>query len=103
MLRLRRYLKPYMFMLGVSVILLFVQANLDLALPDYLSRIVNTGIQQGGVADPVPEAMRQQTLERLGLFVSACPTRFGRIHALPLHLPPPVHTTYLHPQRQQPG
>ncbi len=71
MLRLRRYLKPYMFMLGVSVILLFVQANLDLALPDYLSRIVNTGIQQGGVADPVPEAMRQQTLERLGLFVSA--------------------------------
>ncbi len=52
MLRLRRYLNPYMFMFAVSVILLFAQANLDLALPDYLSQIVNTGIQQSGVDKP---------------------------------------------------
>lgn len=70
MLRIRRYLKPYMFMLTASIILLFIQANLDLALPDYLSRIVNTGIQQSGVESTVPEAMRQQTLERLTLFLS---------------------------------
>lgn len=57
-------------MLTASIILLFIQANLDLALPDYLSRIVNTGIQQSGVENTVPEAMRQQTLERLTLFLS---------------------------------
>ena len=70
MLRIRRYLKPYMFMFLASVILLFIQANLDLALPDYLSRIVNTGIQQSGVESTVPEAMRQGTLNHLALFLS---------------------------------
>lgn len=58
-------------MLVASVILLFAQANLDLALPDYLSRIVNTGIQQSGIESAVPEAMRQVTLERLVLFLGA--------------------------------
>ncbi len=71
MLRIRRYLNPYMFMFAVAVILLFIQANLDLALPDYLSKIVNTGIQQSGVTSPVPDAMRQQTLEQVTLFLSA--------------------------------
>ncbi|MCA9944372.1 MAG: ABC transporter ATP-binding protein, partial [Anaerolineales bacterium] len=71
MFRIRRYLKPYMLMFVASVILLFAQANFDLALPDYLSRIVNTGIQQSGVEDTVPEAMRQQTLDRLVLFLNS--------------------------------
>ncbi|WP_420630996.1 ABC transporter transmembrane domain-containing protein [Candidatus Leptofilum sp.] len=70
MIRLRRYLNPYMTMFIVAVILLFVQANADLALPDYLSRIVNTGIQQSGVETVVPEAMRQETLNNLALFLS---------------------------------
>ncbi len=71
MLRIRRYLNPYMFMFLAAVILLFIQANLDLALPDYLSQIVNTGIQQSGVESAVPDAMRQETFERLTLFMSA--------------------------------
>ncbi|GAB4269971.1 MAG: ABC transporter ATP-binding protein [Candidatus Promineifilaceae bacterium] len=71
MLRIRQYLKPYLGMLAVAVVLLFIQANLDLTLPDYLSRIVNTGIQQNGVENPVPEAMRQATLERMVLFMNA--------------------------------
>ena len=70
MLRLRRYLNPYMFMFMVSVILLFIQANLDLALPDYLSQIVNTGIQQSGVETPVAVALRQETFDHLLLFLS---------------------------------
>lgn len=70
MLRIRRYLKPYMLMFTAAVILLFIQANLDLALPDYLSKIVNTGIQQSGVEGTVPDAMRQSTLEHLVLFLS---------------------------------
>lgn len=69
MLRIRRYLKPYMLMFVVSVILLFAQANFDLMLPDYLSRIVNTGIQQSGVDSIIPEAMRQETLDRMLLFL----------------------------------
>lgn len=70
MLRIRSYLKPYLTMLTAAVILLFIQANLDLALPDYLSQIVNTGIQQSGVESTVPEAMRQETLDRLVLFLN---------------------------------
>ena len=53
MLKLMKYTKPYMVMLLLAIVLLFAQANFDLALPDYLSRIVNTGIQQGGVEDAV--------------------------------------------------
>ena len=34
--------------------LLFVQAFCDLALPDYTSKIVDTGIQQGGIEGPLP-------------------------------------------------
>ena len=34
--------------------LLFVQAYCDLALPDYTSKIVDTGIQQGGIESPLP-------------------------------------------------
>jgi ATP-binding cassette subfamily B protein len=51
----------------MTIVLLFAQANCDLALPDYMSRIVNIGIQQGGVEDSVPTAMRQSTMERLVL------------------------------------
>ncbi|GAB4581917.1 MAG: ABC transporter ATP-binding protein [Anaerolineales bacterium] len=70
MLRIRKYLRPYLLMFGLSVILLFAQANLDLALPDYLSQIVNTGIQQSGVESPVPQAIRQTRLDQLMLFLS---------------------------------
>lgn len=48
-----------------AVILLFVQAICDLSLPDYMSDIVNTGIQQGGIESAVPEAVRQSTMGRL--------------------------------------
>jgi ATP-binding cassette subfamily B protein len=70
MLRLRNYLRPYMVMFVVSVILLYVQAQLDLALPDYLSQIVNTGIQQSGVQSPVPDAIRQSEMNRATLFLT---------------------------------
>ncbi len=71
MLRLRKYLKPYTLLILLSVVLLFVQANADLALPDYLSKIVNNGIQQNGVENPVPEAIRQSEMEKLFIFINA--------------------------------
>ena len=69
MRRLLKYLKPYTLLIILSMALLFVQANADLALPDYLSRIVNNGIQQNGVENAVPAALRQSTMEKLALFI----------------------------------
>ncbi len=71
MLRLIRYLKPYRLMILAAVVLLFAQANFDLALPDYLSKIVNVGIQQGGVEDAVPQAVRGSTVEKMKLFMNS--------------------------------
>jgi ATP-binding cassette subfamily B protein len=71
MLKLLKYVRPYLWMLLLAIALLFAQANFDLALPDYLSRIVNTGIQQGGVTDAVPQAIRQSEMNRVLIFMSA--------------------------------
>ena len=71
MLRLAKYLKPYLLLILIAVALLFVQANADLALPDYMSNIVNYGIQQGGVVNAVPTAIRQSEMNRLLAFMSA--------------------------------
>ncbi len=70
MLKLARYLKPYRWLFLAAILLLFVQANADLTLPDYLSRIVNIGIQQGGVEETIPRAIRQNTLEKALLFLT---------------------------------
>jgi len=70
MLRLRNYLKPYWLMLLACIVLLFIQAMLDLTLPDLLSQIVNTGVQASGVETAVMTAMRQETLQRLTAFMS---------------------------------
>jgi ATP-binding cassette subfamily B multidrug efflux pump len=71
MLRLVKYLKPYLPLLLITIALLFVQANADLALPDYLSKIVNVGIQQGGVENAVPVAIRQSEMNKLVIFMKA--------------------------------
>jgi ATP-binding cassette subfamily B protein len=70
MLRLAKYLKPYTLLILIAIALLFVQANADLALPDYMSKIVNIGIQQGGVENAVPEAIRQSEMNRLFIFMT---------------------------------
>ncbi|MBE3118445.1 MAG: ABC transporter ATP-binding protein, partial [Candidatus Atribacteria bacterium] len=70
MLRLARYLKPYILLILLTIALLFVQANADLALPDYMSKIVNNGIQQGGVENSVPAAIRQNEMNKLVIFMS---------------------------------
>ena len=69
MKRLLPYLKPYWLLIVMAVALLYVQANAELALPDYMSRIVNVGIQQSGIDNAVPDAMRAQQLDRLLLLV----------------------------------
>jgi ATP-binding cassette subfamily B protein len=70
MLKLIKYLKPYSFLLIMAIFLLFVQAMSELALPNYMSDIVNTGIQQGGIETAVPKAMRKSTMDKITLFMN---------------------------------
>ena len=70
MLRIFRYLKPYTLSVLVVILLLFGQAMAELALPNYMSDIVNVGIQQGGIENAVPEVLRSSQLERMLLFMT---------------------------------
>jgi ATP-binding cassette subfamily B protein len=63
--KLIKYLKPYTLMVLAIVGLLFLQAMTDLALPDYMSRIVNVGLQQNGIESTVPNQLRTNQLDRL--------------------------------------
>ncbi len=67
MIKLFKYLKPYAFLILAAIALLFGQAMADLALPNYMSEIVNVGIQQGGVENALPVAMRASTIEKMQL------------------------------------
>lgn len=70
MIKLIKYLKPFVAMIIMAVVLLFVQAMCDLALPDYTSNIVNKGIQQGGILDAVPQAIRQSEMNKTQLLMN---------------------------------
>jgi len=70
MTRLIKYLKPFTLSLLIAILLLFVQAQCELALPDYMSRIVNTGIQANGIENAVPEVVKESTMNHLLLLVS---------------------------------
>ena len=70
MLKMFRYVKDKWYAIIMIVALLFLQAYCDLSLPDYTSRIVNVGIQQKGVEDGVPEEIREETMQKLFLFMS---------------------------------
>lgn len=70
MVKLAKYLKPYVLLLFLAVFFIFVQAMSDLSLPDYMSKMVNVGIQQGGIINAVPEAIRKSEMDKLLLFVT---------------------------------
>lgn len=69
MLKLIKYLKPFVVSVFAIIVLLLIQAICDLSLPDYTSHIVNIGIQQGGIANAVPEAVRKSEFDKLILFM----------------------------------
>ena len=70
MLNILKYLKKHVGMVLLIICLLIVQAACDLNLPQYMSRIVDVGIQQSGVERVTPDQMRPETLEALTLFLS---------------------------------
>jgi len=66
MLRLKKYYKPYMKFILPAIFFVLVVAWSDLQLPDYLSNIVNVGIQQKGVESGAPVVLSESTYQRIG-------------------------------------
>ena len=71
MKKLLKYLRPFAGAIIVAIMLLFVQAISDLSLPSYMSNIVNVGIQQKGIEDAVPKAIKSSELNKLLLFINS--------------------------------
>ena len=71
MLKLIKHLKGSVCSIILIVGLLIIQAVCDLSLPDYTSNIVNIGIQQGGVENALPKAIRKSELEKLTMFMDS--------------------------------
>ena len=70
MLKIKRYLKPFLGVLLVAVVLLFAQALSDLNLPNYMSNIVNVGIQQSGIEEATPSAISQEGMKLIQTFMT---------------------------------
>ena len=70
MIKIIKEMKPFTIIIFLIIGLLFFQAATDLALPDYMSNIVNVGIQQNGIENAVPEVIRASELEKVRVFLS---------------------------------
>ncbi|MEG2337981.1 MAG: ABC transporter ATP-binding protein [Clostridium sp.] len=71
MFKLIKHLKKYWVAIVLIIGLLVIQASADLSLPEYTSRIVNVGIQQGGVEDSAIKVIKEKDLNNLLLFIDA--------------------------------
>ena len=69
MLKVLKNLKESWLSVIAIVLLLIVQAAGDLTLPDYTSKIVNIGIQSGGIENPAPEVIRKSEMDNLLIFI----------------------------------
>ena len=68
MLKVLMNLKKSMISVIAIVLLLCVQASVDLALPDYTSKIVNIGIQAGGIENPIPDLISKENMDTTLIF-----------------------------------
>jgi ATP-binding cassette, subfamily B, multidrug efflux pump len=70
MLNLIKQLKPFTWQIVIIFALLFAQAMTDLTLPDYMSRIINVGVQQNGIENPAPDVVRASEMSKLQILMS---------------------------------
>ncbi len=70
MLKLIKQLKPFTWLIVAIFVLLFGQAMSDLSLPGYMADIVNVGIQQHGIENTVPQAIRASEFDKVTLFMT---------------------------------
>ena len=68
MFKVLKNLKESWISVIAIVLLLIVQAAGDLTLPDYTSKIVNVGIQNGGIENVAPEVIRKSEMDNLLIF-----------------------------------
>ena len=68
MFKVLKNLKESWISVITIVLLLIVQAAGDLTLPDYTSKIVNVGIQNGGIENVAPEVIRKSEMENILIF-----------------------------------
>ena len=65
-----RYIKPFIPLVVIALLLLFAQTILELYLPNYMSSIVNVGIVQSGISNAAPEVMDADTMDMTLRFLS---------------------------------
>lgn len=65
-----KYLKPYKITFLVLVVGLLVQQFCSLFLPSIMSNIIDVGINQGGIENPVPEAMTVESYRLFSCFMN---------------------------------
>ena len=70
MLKIFKHLKNSSFIILIIILLLAGQASCELSLPTYTSNIINIGIQQGGIENSVPDAIRKSQMDKLFIFMS---------------------------------
>ncbi len=70
MVKLVKLLKSSVVWIIAAFVFIIIQAQCDLAMPGYISDIVNVGIQQGGIENVVPVEIRQSEMDKLTLFMS---------------------------------
>lgn len=68
MFKVLKNLKESWISVITIVLLLIVQAAGDLTLPDYTSKIVNVGIQNGGIENVAPEVIRKSEMDNMLIF-----------------------------------
>lgn len=68
-MRIIKLFKNHVLALVCAVALIVISCNADLALPTYMSEIVDVGIQQGGIESPVPDTICAESLSDLELFM----------------------------------
>lgn len=73
-----KYLSKYYTVIIGIILLLVVQAYCELSLPQYMSDIVDVGIQQGGIEHIAPDEMRKETFESLCSFLNEKEEEFLR-------------------------
>ena len=69
MIKIFKYLKRYWLIILFISGLLFISAQTELALPDYMSTIINKGIQNGGIENSVMEVISAETYSQIQLFL----------------------------------
>ena len=63
-------MKDQWYWILMIVVLLVVQAQCDLSLPEYTSKIIDTGIQNHGIEHGVPERISVEEYEAVRMFLT---------------------------------